>query len=360
MLKEKVISQIKTALYRDHWIYLLCSVLTLIVSIIAYSVEQSNHIDLLAYYNKFLIAAALTLLIYSIGYFIYLICQLHPRPVSQYINQIRKVSVEQIIRAVVMMLFLSLVLSSYTTLKSLIPLLHPYTNGLDNELMQLDKWLHLGRDPWEITHTLFSSIEASSFINLMYNLWFFIVWVVAFYFLISIKSEKLRQQYLISFVLCWVVNGGFIAVGLSSVGPCFYHLINGGNDYFQPLMNLLNEQNQQLIDNGSGITLWALKTQVTLWKSYLKGGFHLGSGISACPSMHVSMATLMAIGMTKKNKWWGLIFWPYCLIIMIGSVHLGWHYAIDGYLSILLTIIIWKSVHYVIDSTKKTYQLNPA
>jgi hypothetical protein len=32
------------------------------------------------------------------------------------------------------------------------------------------------------------------------------------------------------------------------------------------------------------------------------------------------------------------------LITQAGSVHLGWHYAIDGYASILLTFLIWRTV----------------
>lgn len=33
---------------------------------------------------------------------------------------------------------------------------------------------------------------------------------------------------------------------------------------------------------------------------------------------------------------------------MIGSVHLGWHYAIDGYVSILAVIVIWKAVGWTL------------
>jgi len=33
---------------------------------------------------------------------------------------------------------------------------------------------------------------------------------------------------------------------------------------------------------------------------------------------------------------------------MVGSVHLGWHYAVDGYLSIVLTVLLWRVVgHFV-------------
>jgi hypothetical protein len=38
----------------------------------------------------------------------------------------------------------------------------------------------------------------------------------------------------------------------------------------------------------------------------------------------------------------------YAVIIFIGSVHLGWHYAIDGYLGIAGTWLIWKFAGFVL------------
>jgi hypothetical protein len=37
----------------------------------------------------------------------------------------------------------------------------------------------------------------------------------------------------------------------------------------------------------------------------------------------------------------GWIFGAFLLVILIGSVHLGWHYAIDGYVGIIGTLILW-------------------
>jgi hypothetical protein len=34
----------------------------------------------------------------------------------------------------------------------------------------------------------------------------------------------------------------------------------------------------------------------------------------------------------------------FAIVIFIGSIHLGWHYAIDGYASALATAAIWIAV----------------
>ena len=39
-----------------------------------------------------------------------------------------------------------------------------------------------------------------------------------------------------------------------------------------------------------------------------------------------------------------VIGWLYAALIMFGSVYTGWHYAVDGYLSAVLTSAIWIGV----------------
>jgi hypothetical protein len=41
----------------------------------------------------------------------------------------------------------------------------------------------------------------------------------------------------------------------------------------------------------------------------------------------------------------------YALIVMIGSVHLGWHYAVDGYLGAAGMLVLWWGLGKIPDRT---------
>ena len=59
------------------------------------------------------------------------------------------------------------------------------------------------------------------------------------------------------------------------------------------------------------------------------------------PSMHVAMATLMAIGGFKYSRPWGALLTVYALLIWIGSIHFGWHYFIDGPVATVMMAGVW-------------------
>ena len=59
------------------------------------------------------------------------------------------------------------------------------------------------------------------------------------------------------------------------------------------------------------------------------------------PSMHVAIATLLACFGWGVNRWAGAAYTAFALTIMVGSVHLGWHYAIDGYVAAAIGVALW-------------------
>lgn len=68
----------------------------------------------------------------------------------------------------------------------------------------------------------------------------------------------------------------------------------------------------------------------------------LFGGISAMPSMHMAWTYMWAFAAWQINRGLGIVAHFYAVIIWIGSVHLGWHYFVDGLVSLIVVTIIWQ------------------
>jgi membrane-associated phospholipid phosphatase len=70
----------------------------------------------------------------------------------------------------------------------------------------------------------------------------------------------------------------------------------------------------------------------------------LGAGISAMPSMHVAMALLFALAIAPVSKLAKIGGYTFFATIQVATVHLAAHYAVDGYVSIVVTLSLWMAV----------------
>jgi len=84
-----------------------------------------------------------------------------------------------------------------------------------------------------------------------------------------------------------------------------------------------------------------LRAQQFLLTARLESSNGLGAGISAMPSMHVSMALLVALSAAKISRAGAFCGYAFFAAILVGSVHLGPHYAVDGYVSVAVTLVAW-------------------
>jgi hypothetical protein len=243
------------------------------------------------------------------------------------------------------MICLPTFMSLFSSMKSIIHLIQPFY--LDEFLAKADRFLHFGVDPWRITHAVFGTAYLSALLNYFYNLWFFIMFGFTIWHVVNVKSGKRRMQYLLSFIIAWPLFGSLFAVFWSSAGPVYYGDVVGDHTVFGPMMESLREYHTQI--NGPGWGIFALDAQDMLWADYLKSDTNIGSGISAMPSMHVAIAALFYFSTKQLNRVAGYFMLGFLILIQIGSVHLGWHYALDGYISIILMYILWRITGFMVN-----------
>lgn len=247
---------------------------------------------------------------------------------------------ERLLRAVPYFIGFVFFFSTFSSMKQMIPGIHPFSWDMD--FAALDKWLHFGIDPWRILYAPFSlpgMDPAYSLItyaiNMNYNLWLVSVFAVLYWQLFSKSDPVVRFQFFIAFVLTWAINGTLLATIFSSAGPCFLERLTG-SDYYAPLM-------AQLLSAHEHYPIFAVITQNAIWNAASADENMVGGGISAMPSIHVSSALLFWLLARARRHRFQVLFGVFFALILIGSVYLGWHYAVDGYLAIITTYIIWRA-----------------
>ncbi len=205
-------------------------------------------------------------------------------------------------------------------LKPAIPAINPFS--WDVAFMAWDRALHFGLDPWVILQPVLGYDYVTFAINLAYNFWFIALFSAWFWFGFRKEADELRTRFFLSYMLAWWIGGGLLAVMFSSAGPVYF-------DELGLLPNPYTELFAYLNDADTRIPLWFLDTQQMLWDGHTGKG--PAFGISAMPSMHNASAVLFALAFAQVSRKLGWFFAAYAVVILVGSVHLGWHYAIDGY-----------------------------
>ncbi len=220
---------------------------------------------------------------------------------------------------------------SFAAFKTTMPLILPY--WADPPLAAIDRALHLGTDPWRLAYALLPAMPPGLARLIYYDLWF----VPAFFFpafLVLLDGNAQRVgRFVAIWTLVWIVLGNIVALAGLSAGPVYYQRITG-DDAFAGLRQAMQ---------ATGLTEAAIgRLQEAMW-SYLENGRQMqGAGISAFPSVHVGIAAVLAAYALERFRLFGLIVAAYAAAILFLSVWLGWHYAIDGYASILFVAALWR------------------
>ena len=296
-------------------------------------------------FNIYMLIAGL-MLTFSV-YTIYIMLFIRPQKLIEFLVKALQLHCtrEKLLNCLPIVIFLPLFISSFTTFKVAIPIIHPY--AWDKRFAQWDSILHMGVEPWRWLQPYLAYPLITLIINFFYQLWFFITYAVIYYLGFSTKNSKLRMQFLMSFVLSWIFLGTVFATIFSSVGPCYYGYLFPEKNIYAPLMNYLNETNQH-------VPIWALDVQTMLWNGLNDKNQFYSFGISAMPSMHVATAVLLTLWAWNTHQTLGIAFIIFTVIIMLGSIHLAWHYALDGYVAGIGSYAIWHGVGWMISKSKQS------
>ena len=198
----------------------------------------------------------------------------------------------------------------------------------------IDNWLHFGHDPWRFVEPLIANDTVLYLMEFNYNrIYFTICFSTLFFIMTSPKANKYRLHYVICFMLSWIVIGNILAGIFLSAGPAYYGLVTGDEMRFAPLLAHLQD--------GVGNNDSTIRIQSYLWDQHVAGTPKFATGISAFPSVHVALISMNALFAFEVSRRLGWIMVLYATTIFLSSIALGWHYAIDGYVSVVVVAAVY-------------------
>jgi len=224
-------------------------------------------------------------------------------------------------------------MAGFTAVKTLLNDIVPFT--WDQWLMNAGRQLHFGKHP--LQWLTIQNPDVTRLLESTYAFWGVLLVAVPFAVAMGRPDCPRRMRFLTAIVLVFILLGNVAAGLFMSAGP-FWFAVSGmpRNDY-AGLFAYLTQ-----VDPDGDFS--AVSLQRYLWQAYLDGRTHLGSGISAFPSIHVAVATLYAIYAWPLGRLPRIAALAYLAAVMIGAVHLGWHYALDCYAGVFGAAAIFGAV----------------
>lgn len=212
-------------------------------------------------------------------------------------------------------------------------LVHPINpNDIDTSLIQIDLWM-FGVNPTEWAYR-FANPIVTEFLQIIYSLYYIIITVYG----IEIYTKKRYSDFNYSVFVLFL--GFYIAYILymifPAVGPRFYL-----HDFFSISNELpgifITEPFRVILNWGESIPAGVPNPQDYVQRD-------------AMPSLHAEIVILLAY-LSKKLKLKSFYFYlPYCILMMIATIYLRYHYVVDligGAIAALIAILVGKYFYQI-------------
>ncbi|MBV7378186.1 phosphatase PAP2 family protein [Maritimibacter dapengensis] len=211
--------------------------------------------------------------------------------------------------------------------KSAIPQLIPFY--ADPMLADFDRLLLVGHDAWQLAHAMTPEALTSIFTTAYMPLWLLVATVFPIVVVSTDPDETRMMRYVWLFFASWFVVGNVAATLGSSVGPIYYDRLLGTARY-EDLHAALAQSG--FADSAIG------QIQTRLWNASVNaGGVHI-SGISAFPSVHVAVATILALYLAERFRFGAPVGYAFLALIGLISVYSGYHYLSDSLVSVVMIV----------------------
>lgn len=228
----------------------------------------------------------------------------------------------------------------FSKMKAAIRLFNDFT--WDQTIIEWDRAIFFGYDAWQVLQPVLGYPYVTAGLSVLYQTWLLLLYFGCLFMIYAEIDSRLRRQFFLTYVLSWTVIGAAMATMLASVGPCFVNPLIGLHDFDEQMAYL------HRVDEIVPVMVLPVQEMLLKWHSANVNG--LGSGITAMPSMHVAIAYLFWLAMRRISKPAGIFFGAYFAIIWIGSVHLAYHYAVDGLVSVIAVTVLWRVSGWVMQA----------
>lgn len=232
--------------------------------------------------------------------------------------------------------------------KPLIPYLNPY--HWDPELAAIDRAVHFGYYPHRLIVPMIDKMRLGYLLDTAYWAWLLVMFYVAGYNVFFDTNMRRRLQFIWVFLLSWIFIGFFLAVAFSSVGPIFYA------DFYSTSPDIYADLKSHFMQGDGNLFVVAGNGYRFLMEWARNDKMLDPNAISAMPSMHVAIAVLIAFYARAFNRVLFALSLVFLALILLGAVYFGFHYAIDGYVSMALVALMWWGIGRILD---KKYPKEP-
>ena len=216
---------------------------------------------------------------------------------------------------------------TYFWVKVCVPLLR--TDLYDPVFWKLDRLLHFGLSPSVFATALFEEGSFAGWLDRWYGLWTPSV-LVMFAFFTASTDGLLRRRFMLSCVFLWGL-GCWLYVALPALGPIYY-VPEIWKDFAAkiPAASAMHE------------ALWANYQKMLAGRNGVLREFNPIYAIAAMPSLHVAAHALFVLWSWRHARPIAWVFILATFLTLLGSLVTGWHYAVDGYVGILLAVASYR------------------